>query len=371
MMVPGAPPALRSRVVVARGKLKGWAARMALLFGSVYFVLVVIEIVIESQQRFDAKKQTLSVRGMLKADPDFGYTTVPNSSVMFDDGVLQIPMSVNSLGQRDDDPADPTAIDDDLLLLGDSFAFGLGLPREDTISSAFERQSEGKVTVYNTGVPGWGPPQARLTAERLPFVGPHVVYLYYVNDGRYDNVMAGSITVREGVMVPRHTFDGRKFTDEQLDLRISQMLRERSAMQKTTAWLRSVLPLTRLTTMVKSFRDPQLRLTGLQTYQLTDELRARLFADVEGMAAAAGDKHFFVVTVPARGEALSKTWSPATQAVIDGLRERGIEVHEELLQRLENDAYLVHDGHFAAKGAAQTAELLLEIVSDPSTATPQ
>lgn len=349
--------------------VKGVLARSLLAALSIYIVLLVVEIAIESRTRFDARLQGMSVRPMLRADPDYGYSTVPNAEVVFEDGVERIPMRVNSLGQRDDEPADTTRLDDDLLLLGDSFAFGLGLPYEDTINASFERQSGGEVTLYCAGVPGWGAGQARLNAERLPFSGDHVAYLYYVNDGRFDNVWPDAVTVRQGLIMPRRTMDGREFSDEQLDARIESILHEKTTGEAFIGWVSTVSRLSRVRMIVQSLRDEQLRLTGIPRYLLTDELREQLLADVVAMSEAVAPKHFFVVIAPARAEAIGDHWSPATEAVISGLEERGIEVHDELAERLDNDDFLVHDGHFGPRGAERTAELLLEVVAPSRLAT--
>jgi len=99
---------------------------------------------------------------------------------------------LNALGYRDGDPArgrEPGTLR--LLVVGDSFVFGFGVPdAADTFPAALERELAARrpgqppCVVFNGGQPGLDTRhELQVLEQLLPRVEPHVVLLgYYVND---------------------------------------------------------------------------------------------------------------------------------------------------------------------------------------------
>ena len=107
-------------------------------------------------------------------DPLLGYRLRPDTQLDFvrqSDGAT-IAVQTNNLGFRDEVDYVVEGEDDTLrvLLLGDSLVFGAGVPFEQTIGEALERELEARhpdqaTEVMNWGVPGFGQEQERLLLE--------------------------------------------------------------------------------------------------------------------------------------------------------------------------------------------------------------
>ncbi len=117
----------------------------------------------------------------------FGHQLVKN----FDGrGPLNVQMRTNSLGFRDKEMlSGETADERRILVLGDSFAMGWGVPYQEIFSQKLEvllkRANNGKgVKVLNTGVPGWGLNQYYILLKELGdrFSANIVVLAYFLDD---------------------------------------------------------------------------------------------------------------------------------------------------------------------------------------------
>ena len=118
------------------------------------------------------------------ADDDVRYRLTPGFEMDLDGRRY----SVNSLGFRGDEPAAPGNRDmTRIVLLGDSYAFGLGVDQERMLARRLEtrlRPALGGVEVLNLGVPGYQTGQELALAERVAFdLDPElVILLYFGND---------------------------------------------------------------------------------------------------------------------------------------------------------------------------------------------
>lgn len=116
----------------------------------------------------------------------------PGASVMYTGWLLRIPeveQSINSLGYRGparalEKPPDTLRI----LLVGDSYTFGVGRPEHETIAAELEGVLEGavpqRVEVLNFGVPGLNIEEAFEQYSRFASRWEHdlVLYLLFSND---------------------------------------------------------------------------------------------------------------------------------------------------------------------------------------------
>jgi hypothetical protein len=107
----------------------------------------------------------------------------------------RVDTDVHGFRIRPDDPRDNQQFD--MILLGDSFAFGSGAEVGDTLFGLL-RASHPSLAIADTGVPGYGTDQEYLMLERYaPLLKPGgtVVLLTYIND--FEDVRLHGIEVAE------------------------------------------------------------------------------------------------------------------------------------------------------------------------------
>lgn len=149
-----------------------WAGRALLLAASSLLALAVSEAVFrQTAHRIAANGEWFAVGRIIdKADPLLGFSLIPGSTQLsVRGGAYTTRTSVNRLGMHDVEreetvPAGRRRI----LLLGDSFVFGPGVPIESNVSQVVEREVPG-AQVLNAGVPGYNLEQE---------------YLYYLHRGK-------------------------------------------------------------------------------------------------------------------------------------------------------------------------------------------
>ncbi len=121
---------------------------------------------------------------VIRYDPVLGWSLDPNSSLVSVDSQrdLRYRIDVNSLGLRErevslDKPSGRRRV----LVLGDSFVFGVGLNAGERFSDVLDRALPEDVEVVNAGVPGWGTDQEMLFYESsLRRLRPDVVVLTFL-----------------------------------------------------------------------------------------------------------------------------------------------------------------------------------------------
>jgi len=130
---------------------------------------------------------------VIRYDPLLGWSLQPNSSLVSVDSQrdFRYRIDVNSLGLRDREHAPAPKRDvHRVLILGDSFVFGVGLDNGERFSDVLDRSLPEDVEVINAGVPGWGTDQEMLFYESsLRRLKPDVVVLTFL--GQNDVVNNG------------------------------------------------------------------------------------------------------------------------------------------------------------------------------------
>lgn len=165
--------------------------KIILLLGALFFALVFAEIAVRV-----ILPQPLS-GVMYAADPYFGFWNKANlESKQFHSDAHTPPYRVttNAQGYRMKDPV-PTPKPDDLVrvvVVGDSFVYGVGLANEDTFCHQMEAilradpdfLSGRRIQVVNAGCPGWGTENAiAFLQKRIEELEPDlVIYAMYRND---------------------------------------------------------------------------------------------------------------------------------------------------------------------------------------------
>ena len=102
-------------------------------------------------------------------DPRYGWKWIPNSHHRYWHGVT---VDINSLGLRDREYGPKQSGEFRILSLGDSYAYGFGLPLEQTYTKVLERMLNARFpanrfSVINAGVSGYGTRQMTLSVRDL------------------------------------------------------------------------------------------------------------------------------------------------------------------------------------------------------------
>jgi hypothetical protein len=96
-------------------------------------------------------------------------------------------------------PADAPLV----LVLGDSYAFGMGVNYEQTFPGLLEKSMGGKYRFLNTGVPSYGPTQYRQVLERQLARGAKpaaVLVVTYTGNDFHDCIWDKNLPVRDGIL---------------------------------------------------------------------------------------------------------------------------------------------------------------------------
>jgi hypothetical protein len=268
----------------------------------------------------------------------------------FDDGHARGEIRVNSLGQRDAEPAG----DKRILLAGDSFAFGALLDQGETIDRAMERRRPG-LDVYNLGVSGYNLPHQLVALQRCTLAAEGVVYLFFGNDLEPPDEQ----TVVDGYRLIRFRGeDGALASDAEL----RRVLRRGLANAHASNRVSGRLPLVRQ--MAKNAVGHLLRGGGPPDDGLSEERRssvaergARYTLAMREEAARRGAK-FAVAILPAIEEVKARAYRPSVARYAEGLRRAGV-APIELLSALDEEDYWVHNPHLNPRGSGVVARALL------------
>lgn len=132
------------------------SAKIFLTVLAIFGALAVVEGALRIQGR---EKYDFSACQSL--DRDFHHVMIPNSVCRFKTEEWDITYKINSLGLRDEEVDVKNYSKFRILLLGDSFAQGHGVQREDSfpeiLEQILERQGASNFEVVNTGVFGYSP----------------------------------------------------------------------------------------------------------------------------------------------------------------------------------------------------------------------
>lgn len=151
---------------------------------AVLLVVTLVVLLIAAELTLRAVYHPEFLGSVIRYDPILGWSLDPNSSLVSVDSQrdLRYRIDVNSHGLRDRDvPFENPDGKKRVLILGDSFAFGVGLNAGERFSDVLEGMLGGEVEVINAGVPGWGTDQEMLFYESsLRRFAPDVVVLAFL-----------------------------------------------------------------------------------------------------------------------------------------------------------------------------------------------
>ncbi len=302
-------------------------------------------------------------QGLYIKDEVTGYRLAPDYHGFYDDTIVRAEIRTNSLGHRDEEPRPGGTTN--ILLIGDSFTFGLLLDQSEMIDNQIEHVSDGRIRAYNTGVNGYGPPSILETLARCDwYQGSAVVYLFYSNDMRDDNLLPDqNRTSYEGYLVTQRKDDGTPFTPDEYADGIKTAVR-------ATRWPTAVNRVVVLHNIWHRFGRRRWQLQSSTNEAMTPDhpdllpramvvdgkivnfFPRKAFGFVEAMRAKARERDmtFRVLIAPSRVEARSQMYSAKTSEFLELLRRIDIPIIE-ILQRVSADYYYDHDEHFNPGGA--------------------
>jgi len=133
-------------------------------------------------------------RHLIKLDPVLKYRLIPNFDGYLDSYEYDVSVRTNAEGFRDRS-WDPVAADKTfrVLVLGDSFTFGMGVEQNETYTWLIEQKLNlyTATTVINVGVGGWGTAHeyALLRDEALARYHPNAILVgYFIGNDLGDNL---------------------------------------------------------------------------------------------------------------------------------------------------------------------------------------
>lgn len=165
-------------------------AKLLLAAGSTLLALLLAELMFRLISREEVK-----LHGLYTGADVVGVALTPGFRGSMRTSEFEYAVSINEHGMRDH----PVAMNQDgtrrILVIGDSFVFGVGVELEDSLPKALERRLDSfsestRFQVFNGGVPGYGSFQELHNLRRLvPILEPDLVVLvFFAGDDWFGNV---------------------------------------------------------------------------------------------------------------------------------------------------------------------------------------
>jgi hypothetical protein len=143
-----------------------------------------------------------SVKGMYQADDELGMILNPGWEGFISDLEYKTRIKINSDGIRDNEHQ-PDSSQKKIVVVGDSFAFGLGVDFEDTFSAVLEKKVR-DVEVIKAGISSYGAKQSLLMAKRMSdkYQPEIILFAFYEGNDFGDDVRFSHFhTVKDGYVV--------------------------------------------------------------------------------------------------------------------------------------------------------------------------
>ncbi len=287
--------------------------------------------------------------GAFVEDQAAGYRHAPGyQGQAIRKGEFVTEVSINEIGLRQRDLASQLAYSRRLLILGDSFAFGLGVEEEESFAHLLQATSNPLgIGVINGGQTGYSIAQELALAQDLVTrLDPQTLLLclYLGNDVTEDYFEEGRrIEIRYGYRMTR----GRRPSGATFD-----WLRSHSYL-----WRVAAERIDRKRAAVRQRKVVELGGTEL------DRMLQPALRSLDGVVAMSSARHLSLVVAlvpPVDGKRQFE------DAILDYLRERGVGVVDLHDYGFERGDYFAADGHWNAEGHRKAAAVFAEILSDRS-----
>ena len=312
---------------------------------SLFVLLAVTEVVLRTIYAEEDIDGTYFGRGAFEAANPGGYIHQPGfNGFMSRRDVFRVPVAINPLGMREPDVRARMQSPTRVLVLGDSFTFGVGVNVEDAYPTlaANALRSSG-VGVINAGQIGYGIEQsAYLAASLIPEVNPQVVIvqLFPLNDIRDDfERRYRTVAVHDGLLLP-----GDRFAPLLDFVRVNSYL----------------------------WRFVRARLNRGKNERLRNEFNAQASADPEAVSRNScvalerlitnlQDRRIAVgVMMVPRGHSGGTIFDGYLRAVCE---KKGVPVLDLGTQGLTPDDYIKGDGHWNEAGHRKAGQLVTRLIA--------
>ncbi|HLP15470.1 MAG TPA: SGNH/GDSL hydrolase family protein [Bacteroidota bacterium] len=227
-----------------------------------------------------------------------------------------------------------------IMLLGDSFLFGVYLPDTSTISYLIQKEIGQNTDVFNMGIPGWGIDQMYLTYLKYNVrLRPNIVILFFIDDD-IARVLE-SYRRAEGMNKPSF-----KVENSQLVLRIDD---QPGMIENTLASSVLLNPIYRWILKMKSMKISSMILEKL--YRETQENHQQLLI--------VRIPRFENYMIPETNE-----WYRMDLSSFAG-KERVIDLYDDFKKMPPEKVHglYLHDGHFSQTGAELAAEKVIGLLN--------
>jgi len=243
----------------------------------------------------------------IQYDAELGWTLAPNTrewQSAIDYGVWA---TIDADGLRIDDERDERASINQsaptLLVLGDSYAFGYGVPAHAMIASALERElarAPAPYRVRTAGVPGYSTDQELLRWRRLAAtIRPARVLLLFHQSDLVDNTRSSVVMGPERYFKPRFEVRDGRVSLTGVPVPDKERLAPAGVMESAKAWFRPLATYALVQSNLLRFNAPAAD-AGVQAAAppQTDEVTSALLAELAREVRAAG-ADLTVALVPA------------------------------------------------------------------------
>jgi hypothetical protein len=284
----------------------------------------------------------------------FGFVLSPNSESTEKTNEFTYTSRTNSLGFRTKEMAPKKAGEYRVMLLGDSFFWGVGAKESETISSVMERLGKSKLSVYNLSVVGYNTVQELLVAKS------------YINALKPDQIILGFF-IGNDIISNAITFidkDGNYSTSDDMELKVRDELRRSFGVLFHSVIFRIIaLP----------FYIPRLR------YQMSlgDDVIAKSYErliELNNLARNNGARLSVVVLYPRDSVqgGLVETWSNSKKVgglIYSFCQNNSIEALDLITYmntpEHKNRYFFVKDGHLNKEGNHVVAKAILNDLVEP------
>jgi hypothetical protein len=350
-------------------KIRRMLGNLGLIALSTYIGLIVVDLGLDIYLLKEGGGQP---QGLYQVDKTRGYALSANFSGEVRKATLT-PVQTNAHGYRDiewkfDQPFR-------VLIVGDSFTFGSGMPIAQGFVTKAREKMKGDVAFYNAGVGGYGVAHVLETIRKeCSAVTPrHIFYMYFMNDTRWDNMRADSTTVADGYLVSRFADQGRRrLSDEEIAAALAESLNRPSWSLRRSLRLFSIRRfISERQIHPRQVLERWFDVDGLEApytsrYMATNipsaypaenaPLAAGIISQMKNVAAECG-ANFTMIILPGYAEGYYGVIEPATARLMQALSGKGIEI----LDLRKNVAAgtvlsLVGDGHYNAQATDWTAD---------------
>jgi lysophospholipase L1-like esterase len=300
-------------------------------------------------------------QSFFRPDPALGERTEANLHGWFSSPEYRIRIDTNAAGFRMAEELPPAKRSEvRVLVLGDSFTFGMGVEADQTYAAGLERLLNANLStdaeVLNLGVIGYGTLQEIELLRHYAFLKPDVVIIGFF--ARDVFLAASGNDLEDNYYFAKKlntTHDAKGPSQQAMDLPLSRKLRLQLLWNSN---LYRTVELTLGGYLRRRYTPADAPVLREEAWRITADALTRLDREL-----ASQQLPCILLWIPAVGTVAQQDHSVAAR--LNGLGLKHIQVVDvlDVLRGREHDAYFNLDSHWNAKGHELAAQALLEPVA--------